>query len=104
TAYPNNFTAFNYADVGFPAMPSGVKDCSTCHGTSTAWQSPADRSHPTAATTPARSWQTSCGSCHHPTAAQADFEVMTSSVGAEPCAVCHDTGRDLAASAAHNIP
>ena len=49
-AYPNNFGVVTFSDVEFPAMPAGVKDCRACHGTSDAWQSPADRSHPTAAT------------------------------------------------------
>ncbi|MEA2697232.1 MAG: hypothetical protein QOI66_1503 [Myxococcales bacterium] len=102
-AYPNNFGLNAYADVEFPAMPSGVKDCAACHGTSTAWQSPADRSHPTAATVAAQVWNTSCGSCHDSAAATAHFEIMTSSMGNESCSVCHDSGRELSATLVHQI-
>ena len=43
------------------------------------------------------------GTCMDSAAAEAHFAVMTSSVGAESCAVCHDTGRDLATSLVHKI-
>ena len=102
-AYPNNFSVLGYGDVEFPAMPEGVKDCAACHGTSVAWQAPADRSHPTAATTPARSWGVACGSCHDGAAASAHFDVMTSSLGAESCAVCHGAGRDEDTTLVHKI-
>jgi OmcA/MtrC family decaheme c-type cytochrome len=102
-AYPNNFSTLGFADVEFPAMPEGVKDCRTCHGASDAWQAPADRSHPTAATTPARAWGVACGSCHDSSAAAAHTDVMTSALGGESCAVCHDSGRELATNLAHKI-
>jgi len=102
-AYPNNFGPVSFGEVEFPAMPAGVKDCSVCHGTSKAWQSPADRSHPTAAAPPARVWQAACGSCHDAPAAAAHIDVMTSSIGGESCAICHDTGRELATSLVHKI-
>jgi OmcA/MtrC family decaheme c-type cytochrome len=102
-AYPNNFGILNFGEVEFPAMPDGVKDCKTCHGTSTAWQSPADRSHPTAATAEAQVWRVSCGSCHDSDAAGAHFDAMTSSIGNESCSVCHDSGRDLPVTVAHKI-
>jgi OmcA/MtrC family decaheme c-type cytochrome len=102
-AYPNNFGVVGFPDVGFPAMPEGVKDCRACHGGSAAWQSPADRTHPTAATVTARSWLVSCGSCHDSNAAAAHFDVMTSSLGNESCAVCHDSGRELSTALVHKI-
>ena len=101
-AYPNNFAVVSFADVEFPAMPSGVKDCRACHGASNAWQSPADRSHP-AATTPTGAWQTSCGSCHDSGTARAHFAVMTDSNGSESCAVCHDPGRDRDVVLVHTV-
>ena len=102
-AYPNNFSVLDYADVEFPAMPDGVKDCTACHGASTAWQAPADRSHPTAATVAARSWTVACGSCHDSGAATAHFDIMTSGGGDESCSVCHDAGRELAVTLAHQV-
>jgi OmcA/MtrC family decaheme c-type cytochrome len=102
-AYPNNFGLVSFGEIGFPAMPEGVKDCSACHGSSTAWQSPADRTHPTAPTASAQSWQVSCSSCHDSSAAAAHFDVMTSGLGNESCAVCHDSGRDLTTVLEHEI-
>jgi decaheme cytochrome c component MtrC/MtrF-like protein len=87
----------------FPAMPSGVKDCAACHGTSTAWASPADRSHPTAPVAPAQSWGVACGGCHDTSAALAHFDIMTSGLGSESCSVCHDSGRDQAVALMHKV-
>jgi OmcA/MtrC family decaheme c-type cytochrome len=102
-AYPNNFSVVSFSDIEFPAMPEGVKDCAACHGTSTAWQAPADRSHPTAATTPARSWTVTCGSCHDSMAAAAHFDAMTSGPGVESCSVCHGPGAELDTVLVHKI-
>ena len=102
-AYPNNFSVLDFADVGFPAMPEGVKDCAACHGTSAAWQSPSDRSHPTAATAAARSWAVACGTCHDSSAAAAHLDIMTSSLGTESCSICHDSGRDLSTTLVHKL-
>jgi OmcA/MtrC family decaheme c-type cytochrome len=102
-AYPNNFGVVTFSDVEFPAMPAGVKDCRACHGASDAWQSPADRSYPAAATVPARSWGMACGSCHDSIADSAHIDVMTSSGGEESCAVCHGAGTDLSTELAHRI-
>jgi OmcA/MtrC family decaheme c-type cytochrome len=102
-AYPNNFSVLTFDEDEFPAMPSGVKDCSACHGTSTAWQSPADRSHPTAAVAPAQSWGVACGGCHDTSAALAHFDIMTSGLGNESCSVCHDSGRDQAVALMHKV-
>jgi OmcA/MtrC family decaheme c-type cytochrome len=101
-AYPDNFSVLGFADVEFPAMPEGVKDCAACHGSSAAWQAPADRSHPTAATVPARAWAVACGSCHDSTADAAHFDVMTSSLG-ESCSVCHGPGGELDTSLVHEV-
>ena len=101
--YPDNFSVLGFGDVGFPAMPEGVKDCRACHGASDAWQTPADRTHPTAATAPARSWQVACTTCHDSGAAAAHVDVMTSSLGNESCAVCHDSGRELATDLVHKV-
>jgi OmcA/MtrC family decaheme c-type cytochrome len=102
-AYPNNFSVLGFGEVGFPAMPEGVKDCRACHGASDAWRTPADRTHPTAATAPARSWQVACATCHDSSAAAAHVDVMTSSLGNESCTVCHDSGRELATDLVHKI-
>ena len=102
-AYPNNFSTLGFGEVEFPAMPAGVKDCASCHGTSAAWQSPADRTHPTAATAPDRAWSGACGSCHDSSAGAAHIDIMTSSLGNESCAVCHDSGRELSTMLVHQI-
>ena len=68
-----------------------------------AWRTPADRTHPTAATAPARSWQVACATCHDSGAAAAHVDVMTSSLGNESCAVCHDSGRELATDLVHKV-
>jgi hypothetical protein len=102
-AYPNNIGLLDFADVEFPAMPAGTKDCAACHGSSTAWQIPADRSHPTAATAPARSWSVACGTCHDSSPALAHLDIMTSSLGNESCATCHGAGSDLATTLVHQV-
>jgi hypothetical protein len=99
-AYPNNFGAIGYGEVEFPAMPGGARECSACHGESTAWQSPAERTHPDqAAATGA--WAVACGSCHDSNAADAHFAVMTADDGGESCAVCHGPGSDLGVEIVH---
>lgn len=102
-AYPNNFSVLTFDEDEFPAMPSGVKNCAACHGTSTAWESPADRSHPTAPVAPAQSWGVACGGCHDTSAALAHFDIMTSGLGNESCSVCHDSGRDQAVALMHKV-
>ena len=52
---PNNFTGHTYEEIVFPALPGGVQNCDACHGSSTAWQSPGDRNHPTEQGLPIRS-------------------------------------------------
>jgi len=88
--YPNNFGLASYGEVGFPALPGGVRRCETCHGTSTSWMEPAPRDHPSAPV-PGRVWRATCGSCHSSPAAGAHIEIMTYA-GVESCAVCHSPG------------
>jgi len=94
-AYPNNFTAHNYAEVTFPAMPGGTKHCMKCHGTSDAWESPAHVVHPTESLMPQRSWREACGSCHDGDAVHAHIDAQTSPSGAESCTICHDDGSEI---------
>lgn len=101
-AYPNNFSAHQYADVAFPAMPAGTKSCAMCHADSNSWQAPTDLSHPTASLTPSRSWRAACGSCHDSDAAHAHIDAQTSPAGVESCAICHDDGSELDTEFVHN--
>ncbi len=92
--YPNNFTAHSYEKVGFPAKPSGTKNCAVCHGKSNeAWKRPADRNHPLGQTLPTRTWRAACITCHDSTAHVAHMDVNTSSSGYESCDVCHGPGK-----------
>ena len=95
SGYPNNFSEHTYEHVGFPAMPGGVQRCAKCHGSSDAWQSPADRAHPTEQGLPVVNWGSTCGSCHDSDAAQAHIATMTDGGGNEACVVCHGPGTDL---------
>ncbi|MBI2266749.1 MAG: hypothetical protein HYU64_16570 [Armatimonadetes bacterium] len=95
TPYPVSYEA-----VGFPAMPGKAKHCDTCHGTSTAWKEPADRSHPTQQGAPLRQWNAVCGSCHDSNAAQAHIALNTSA-GTETCFVCHGQGREYDVEVMH---
>lgn len=82
-----------YDKVVFPAQPGGVQQCAKCHGTSDAWELPADRNHPT--TNNARSWMVVCGSCHDSSAAAAHFNTQTVPNGPEACATCHSKSDEL---------
>jgi OmcA/MtrC family decaheme c-type cytochrome len=93
SAYPNNFSASTYSDVVFPPLPDGVKQCSTCHGSSTAWKEPAARDH-ASQTDPTRVWEIACTSCHDSDAAAAHVGAQTFG-GVESCSVCHGTGREF---------
>ncbi|NUN53373.1 MAG: hypothetical protein HUU06_11390, partial [Planctomycetaceae bacterium] len=89
TAYPNNYGLSSYEQVGFPAMPAGVKDCNVCHGND-AWKAPRERNHPTDQDMKTRSWRIACGSCHSDSAAKAHIDSNTSPFDAgEGCGVCH---------------
>jgi hypothetical protein len=103
-AWPNNFGTATYQDVVFPALPSGVKSCTKCHGDSnTAWIQPSDRNHPTVENLSVRGWRAVCGSCHDSDAASAHIEVQTSPGGVESCDVCHAPGRDWAVEKEHKV-
>ncbi|MCA8963330.1 MAG: hypothetical protein H6838_13685 [Planctomycetes bacterium] len=94
-------TGHSYEEVGFPAMPGGTQQCAVCHGAdNTAWTLPAERNHPAAAFA-TRSWRAACGSCHDSNAAQAHIDVNTNLFGAEACAICHGTGKDLDVRTVH---
>jgi hypothetical protein len=96
TAYP-----VRYDDIGFPTMPGGVTNCTTCHGAnSTGWLEPAPRNHPSPAVAPTRAWQAACMSCHDSVAAEAHADAMTGN-GVESCAVCHRPGSELGADRVH---
>ena len=91
-----------YQVVGFPTT-NGVKECSKCHGSSTAWKAPSDRNHSTAqaSASKTRTWAVTCGSCHDVSANEAHFETNTGSDGAEACATCHGAGADLSVETVH---
>jgi hypothetical protein len=89
----NNGSSNLYDEVGFPALPGGVRQCVKCHGND-AWHEPANRDHPTSQGAPVRSWRVVCGSCHDSTAAHAHIDAQTSPSGHESCAVCHGSLRD----------
>jgi decaheme cytochrome c component MtrC/MtrF-like protein len=102
SAYPNNFGVNDYADVEFPALPGGPKECEKCHGDgSVSWHEPSDRSHPTEQGAPARVWRSACGSCHSSTSAQSHIALQTDASGQESCAVCHGEGRQFMVSLEH---
>jgi OmcA/MtrC family decaheme c-type cytochrome len=103
-AAPNNFTTHTYEHVGFPAMPSGTKDCETCHGRgTTAWQEPQDRSHSLHAAEEALVWSIACGSCHDSDLAQAHIESNITADGVETCSLCHAPDREFNAAIEHKI-
>jgi hypothetical protein len=88
TVYGNGASANTYADVVFPSMPNGVKNCTACHGTANAWTQPSPRTHPEQ-TEPTRAWKAVCNSCHDSDSVTAHIDVQTSGSGVESCDVCH---------------
>ena len=105
SGYPNNFSEVTFEHIRFPAMPSGVKSCRTCHGdASTAWRSPSNLEHPTEQGAPAQEWRLVCGSCHDDADAGAHIDAQTSPFnGAESCAICHGTGQEWEVGVMHMI-
>jgi hypothetical protein len=99
-AYPNNFGVTNFADVLFPALPGGVRNCDKCHGND-AWHEPAPRAHPTDQGAPIKRWAAVCASCHDSTDAQAHISVQTDAMGNESCGICHGPGEDEDVERAH---
>lgn len=101
-SYPNNFSLATYDHVEFPVAPGGVQQCVSCHGeSSTAWDLPAPRNHPTDQARDTLSWTIACSSCHDSSSALAHIAVQTSPSGGESCAVCHDRGKDMAVERVH---
>lgn len=102
--WPNNFSTHTYEHVVFPAEPTGVKACYTCHGEDNeAWLEPGSLSHPSEQVVPGRAWYTSCASCHDSDAAVAHIEVNTAPSGAESCGVCHGPGKGEAVDLMHLV-
>jgi hypothetical protein len=99
--YPDNFTVAMYDEVGFPAMPEGVKQCDTCHGESDSWKAPIVREHPEA-TVPARSWTTVCTACHD-SSSTATHAAINTAGGVESCGVCHGPGREFSVEVSHRV-
>jgi Outer membrane cytochrome MtrC/MtrF-like, domains II/IV len=95
-----NVNGENWADVEFPAMPGGVKNCTMCHGTATAWQAPDPRNHPTQQGSPTEAWGIACGACHDSSAATAHISAMTYA-GQESCPVCHDSSSQFPVEVMH---
>jgi hypothetical protein len=92
-----------YENVGFPGMPGGVSQCTSCHVDNTAWKIPAARTHPAAASTPTKVWGLACGSCHDSALETAHIETQTANTGIESCMVCHNTNSALSVERAHLV-
>lgn len=105
SAYPNNFTEYTYEHVGFPALPSGTRDCTKCHGVgSETWHAPTSREHPTEQVLAVKEWTLVCGSCHDEDVAQAHIQTQSSPInGAEACVTCHGPGQPWAVEIMHEI-
>jgi hypothetical protein len=88
-------------EATLPVFPNGSAECTKCHGSSTVWQAPTDRNHPTAQTMPVREWSISCTGCHSWPEAVAHTDAMTSPSGVESCEVCHGVERDFAVEIMH---
>jgi hypothetical protein len=105
SGYPDNYSLHTYGEVVFPEMPSGTKDCMSCHGTdNTAWLKPKDRDHPFEQVRPVASWKIVCSACHDDTSAVAHMDSQTSPfTGDESCSVCHDPGKENSVEAVHLV-
>jgi OmcA/MtrC family decaheme c-type cytochrome len=88
TVYGNGASPSKYDEVEFPSLPQGVRNCTVCHGSATAWMEPSPRTHPMQ-TIPTRAWRAECNACHDSASATAHIDVMTSPSGVESCEVCH---------------
>lgn len=95
-----------FEEIGFPAMPSGVKDCKTCHGLPAtgrpAFAEPVLRDHPTEQGAPVRNWTIVCNSCHNSDTAGGHMEVMTF-MGLETCEVCHGPSAEFNVELMHKV-
>jgi OmcA/MtrC family decaheme c-type cytochrome len=105
-AYPNNYSANLFDEIGFPVLIGGLKSCAVCHGaTNDHWKEPPSRDHPTQQVKAARVWRATCGACHSSSAAQAHIDANTAlaSNGAEACAVCHGAGKEWPVEVVHKV-
>ena len=92
----------NWAEVVFPSMPGGVRNCFVCHGADNdSWKVPPDRDYPTGQSPKVHEWASSCGGCHAEEDATAHMAVMTAPDGAESCGVCHGPGEDQSVELMH---
>jgi OmcA/MtrC family decaheme c-type cytochrome len=92
----------NYADVIFPPMPGGVRNCFICHGAdSDSWKEPQDRDYPTGQSPTVHEWASSCGACHVEDDAVAHIGAMTAPDGAESCGVCHGQDAEFSVEVMH---
>jgi hypothetical protein len=95
-------TASNWADVVYPPMPGGVRNCFVCHGEdSDSWKLPQDRDYPTGQSPTVHEWASACGACHATGAATAHIAANTAPDGAESCEVCHGLGEEFSVELVH---
>jgi hypothetical protein len=100
-----NFRTFIHqlhADT-FPARQNGMIDCTKCHGTSTAWNTPTDRNHPTAQGKPVKAYTAACIGCHSDAPFRAHMNAMTAPTGEESCETCHGAGAELDVKLVHKL-
>ncbi len=92
----------NWAQVVFPSMPGGVRNCFVCHGEDDdGWKEPQDRDYPTGQSPTVHEWASACGGCHTGDAETAHMDANTAPNGAESCAVCHGQGEAVSVELAH---
>jgi len=98
----NQGASSNYAEVVFPTMPGGVRNCFMCHGAETeGWQEPGNRDYPTGQTPTVHEWASTCGACHAEDDAVAHIDAMTAPSGAESCALCHGIDKEFSVEVMH---
>jgi len=92
----------NWAQVVFPPMPGGVRNCFVCHGVDNdSWKLPADRDYPTGQSPTVHEWASACGSCHADDATTAHIAANTAPDGGESCAVCHGLDKEFSVEVMH---
>ncbi|HEX7479944.1 MAG TPA: cytochrome c3 family protein, partial [Polyangiales bacterium] len=69
------------------------KNCTMCHGTATAWNTPTDRNHPTQQGAPVKPYTMACQGCHNTPSALGHILSQAAPNGAEGCATCHAVGK-----------
>jgi len=80
------YTTHNYNHVVFSRFDGGTAQCSACHASSNAWQTPSTLA---------------CTSCHDSSATLAHAALNTDSLFGEACEVCHGVGSSQAVEQAH---